>query len=122
MTEHHGLTNLYEPKTIARHEVALSLEDVVAAASYVLPESGNFFMIHKPFRLAEIFRVMKEYRIEPKRIRFVHPYVEKEPTMVLVEGIKGGRERVIIEPPLIMYKEQNIYSDEIYRIYGKRTL
>lgn len=122
MTENHGLTNLYEPKTIARHEVALSLEDVVAAASYVLPESGNFFMIHKPFRLAEIFRVMKEYRIEPKRIRFVHPYVEKEPTMVLIEGLKGGRERVIIEPPLIMYREQNIYSDEIYRIYGKKTL
>ena len=122
MTEHHGLTNLYEPKTIARHEVALSLEDVVAAASYVLPESGNFYMIHKPFRLAEIFRVMKEYRIEPKRIRFVHPYVEKEPTMVLIEGLKGGRERVIIEPPLIMYGERNIYSDEIYRIYGKKTL
>lgn len=79
-------------------------------------------MIHKPFRLAEIFRVMKEYRIEPKRIRFVHPYVEKEPTMVLIEGLKGGRERVIIEPPLIMYRERNIYSDEIYRIYGKKTL
>lgn len=117
MTENHGLINLYEPKTIARHEVALSLEDVIAAAGYVLPESGSFFMIHKPFRLAEIFRVMKQYRIEPKRMRLVHPYVDKEPTMVMVEGLKGGRERITIEPPLIIYKEKNVYSDEIYGIY-----
>lgn len=117
MTENHGLINLYESKTIARHEVALSLEDVIAAAGYVLPESGSFFMIHKPFRLAEIFRVMKQYRIEPKRMRLVHPYVDKEPTMVMVEGLKGGRERITIEPPLIIYKEKNVYSDEIYGIY-----
>lgn len=119
MTEHHGLTNLYEPKTIARHEVMMSLEDVIAAAEYVLPESGNFFMIHKPFRLAEIFQVMKAHHLEPKRMRLVHPNIEKEPTMVLIEGLKGGRERITVEPPLVIYKEQNVYHDEIYRIYGK---
>lgn len=119
MTEHHGLTNRYEPKMIARHEIALSLSDVIAAASYVLPENGSFFMIHKPFRLAEIFKVMKEHHLEPKRMRLVHPYVEKEPTMVLIEGLKGGRERIKVEPPLIVYKEPNLYSDEIYRVYGK---
>ncbi len=117
MTENHGLRNRYEPKTIARHEVALSLEDVIAGASYVLPESGSFFMIHKPFRLAEIFRVMKKYHIEPKRMRLIHPYVDKEPTMVLVEGLKGGRERITIEPPLVIYKEKNVYTDEVYEIY-----
>lgn len=122
MTEHHGLQNLYEPKTIARHEVALCLEDVIAGASYVLPENGNFFMIHKPFRLAEIFKQMKEYHIEPKRMRLVHPYVDKEPTMVLIEGLKGGKERITIEPPLILYQEPGIYSDEIYKIYGKSQL
>lgn len=122
MTEHHGLTNLYEPKTIARHEVALCLEDVIAAADYILPESGSFFMIHKPFRLAEIFKVMKQYRIEPKRMRLVHPYVDKEPTMVLIEGTKGGKERITVEPPLIIYQAPKIYSDEIYRVYGKSRL
>jgi tRNA1Val (adenine37-N6)-methyltransferase len=122
MTEHHGLQNYYEPKTIARHEVALSLEDVIRGAAYVLPESGNFFMIHKPFRLAEIFKVMKEAHIEPKRMRLVHPYVDKEPTMVLLEGAKGGRERIRIEPPLIMYQSPGVYSDEIYQVYGKATL
>lgn len=119
MTEHHGLKNFYEPKTIARHEVALSLRDVIAAASYALPQNGSFFMIHKPFRLAEIFKVMKEYHLEPKRMRLVHPYVDKEPTMVLMEGLKGGRERITIEPPLIVYKEPNVYTEEIYKIYEK---
>ena len=119
MTDNHGLKNVYEPKTIARHEVALSLEDVIALASYVLPESGNFFMIHKPFRLAEIFDVMKTYHIEPKRMRLIHPYVDKEPTMVMIQGTKGGKSRITIEPPLIIYQSPNVYSEEIHRIYGK---
>lgn len=118
MTEHHGLTNYFEPKTIARHEVTLSLEDVIAGASYVLPQNGSLFMIHKPFRLAEIFSVMKKYHIEPKRMRLVHPYLDKEPTMVLIEGLKGGKERITIEPPLIVYQEPNVYTKEIYEIYG----
>ena len=84
-----------------------------------MPVSGTFYMIHKPFRLAEIFRVMKQYHIEPKRMRLVHPYVDKEPTMVLIEGLKGGKERITIEPPLIVYKEPNVYTEEIYEIYGK---
>lgn len=117
MIENHGLENGYEPKTIARHEVLLTLEDVIAAASYVLPEKGSFYMVHKPFRVTEIIRVMKDYHLEPKRIRFVHPYVDKEPNMVLIEGVKGGKERVIIDAPLIVYKEKNVYTDEIYKIY-----
>lgn len=119
MTDNHGLKNVYEPKTIARHEVALSLEDVISLASYVLPESGNFFMIHKPFRLAEIFYMMKEYHIEPKRMRLIHPYVDKEPTMVMIQGTKGGRQRITVEAPLIVYSEPQVYSEEIHRIYGK---
>jgi tRNA1Val (adenine37-N6)-methyltransferase len=119
MTEKHGLQNEYEPKTIARHEVTVTLADVVGAASYVLPESGRFYMIHKPFRTAEIFRIMKQFQLEPKRIRFVHPYVDKEPTMVLIEGRKGGRERITVEPPMIIYQEPHVYSEEIHRIYGK---
>lgn len=119
MTDNHGLKNVYEPKTIARHEVALSLEDVISLASYVLPESGNFFMIHKPFRLAEIFCRMREYHIEPKRMRLIHPYVDKEPTMVMIQGTKGGRQRITVEAPLIVYSEPQVYSEEIHRIYGK---
>ena len=79
MTDNHGLKNIYEPKTIARHEVAISLEDVISLAGYVLPESGNFFMIHKPFRLAEIFQMMKKYNIEPKRMRLIQPWIKSLP-------------------------------------------
>ncbi|MCR5702650.1 MAG: tRNA1(Val) (adenine(37)-N6)-methyltransferase [Lachnospiraceae bacterium] len=117
MTDNHGIKNLYEPKTIARHEVALCLEDVIALADYVLPVGGDFFMIHKPFRLAEIFDVMKKHHIEPKRMRLIHPYVDKEPTMVMVHGTKGGKSRITIEPPLIVYKDKNVYTDEIHEIY-----
>lgn len=118
MINQHGLKNEFEPKTIARHEVTVTLDDVVSAASHVLKQNGYFYMIHKPFRLAEIFRVMKEYHIEPKRMRMVQPYQDKEPTMVLVEGVKGAKERIIVEPPLIVYKDVNEYTDEIYQIYG----
>lgn len=119
MTDHHGLKNLYEPKTIARHEVTLSLEDVIAAANYVMPENGTFYMIHKPFRLAEIFQVMKQYRLEPKRMRLIQPYVDKEPTMVMVEGLKGGKQRITIEPSLIIYEAPGVYTQEIYEQYNK---
>ena len=119
MTDHHGLKNLYEPKTIARHEVAMCLSDVISLASYVLPESGNFFMIHKPFRLAEIFYMMKQYHIEPKRMRLVHPYVDKEPTMVLIQGTKGGRQRITVEAPLIIYERPQVYTGEILKMYGE---
>jgi tRNA1(Val) A37 N6-methylase TrmN6 len=98
--------------------VALNLEDVISLASYVLPVHGNFFMIHKPFRLAEIFDVMTKYHLEPKRMRLVQPYIDNEPTMVMIQGTKGGKSRITIEPSLIVYKEPNVYTDEIHQIYG----
>lgn len=75
-------------------------------------------MVHRPFRLAEIFCKMTEYRIEPKRMKLVYPYVDKEPNMVLIEGLRDGRPRLTVEKPLIVYREQGVYSDEIYDIYG----
>ncbi len=105
MLGQHGLQNENEAKTIARHEVLCTLDDILRECSKLLQESkGRFYMIHKPFRLAEILLKMNNYKIEPKRIQFIHPYVDKEPTMVLIEGIKGGKSRVKIEPPIIMYK------------------
>ena len=68
--------------------------------------------------LAEIMSKMVEYKIEPKRMRLVYPYIDKEPNMVLIEGLRGGKSRVTVEKPLIVYKEQGVYTDEIYDIYG----
>lgn len=117
MTNQHALQNDYEPKTIARHEVLCTLEDVVAAAAKLLVPGGRFYMIHKPFRLPEIISVMKEYRIEPKELRMIHPYVDKEPTMVLIGGVRGGRPMMKVAPPLVLYKEKNVYTGEVYKIY-----
>ncbi|MCI7182254.1 MAG: tRNA1(Val) (adenine(37)-N6)-methyltransferase [Schaedlerella sp.] len=105
MIDNHGLKNCGDARTIARHEVLCTLEDILRESSRILEESkGRFYMIHKPFRLAEIMLKMCSYRIEPKRIQFVHPYIDKEPTMVLIEGMKGGKSRVKVEPPIIMYQ------------------
>lgn len=77
-------------------------------------------MVHRPFRLPEILAQMAAYRIEPKRMRLVHPYVDKEPNMVLIEGLKGGNPRMQVEPPLIVYQKDGSYTDELLRIYGVR--
>lgn len=75
-------------------------------------------MVHRPFRLAEIFSKMVAYHIEPKRMRLVYPFVDKEPNMVLIEGLRGGKSRLTVEKPLIVYKERGVYMPEIYDIYG----
>ena len=115
----HGLTGENRAKTIARHETLCSLEDVIAQASRLLNEHGRFYMVHRPFRLAEIFHVMIQYKIEPKRMRLVHPYVEKEPNLVLIEGSRGGKSRITVEKPLIVYEKPGVYTNEILEIYGR---
>ena len=75
-------------------------------------------MIHRPFRLTEILTKMHEYKIEPKRIQFIHPYIDKEPNMVLIEGLHGGKSRLTVEKPLVVYKAPGVYTEEIYEIYG----
>ena len=119
MTHEHGLENAYEPKNIARHEILCNLEDVVRAAARLVKPGGSFFMIHKPFRLAEIFGMLMQYKLEPKRMRLIYPYVEKEPTMVMIEAVRGGRSRIKIEPPLIVYQEKGVYTEEVRRMYGQ---
>ncbi len=118
MIGNHGLKNDNEAKTIARHEILCDLEDVLRESSRILKTHGRFYMVHRPFRLAEILGKMSEYRLEPKRMRLVYPYIDKEPNMVLIEGLKDGRARMTVEKPLIVYREPGIYMPEIYDIYG----
>lgn len=118
MIGQHGLQNPDAAKAIARHEVLCTLEDVVRESAKVLRPGGRFFMVHRPFRLSEIFGCMTQYGIEPKRMRLVYPFVDKEPNMVLIEGMRGAKKRMTVEKPLIVYKEQGKYTDEIYEIYG----
>ncbi len=114
----HGLTSANEAKTIARHEVCCTLDDVLRESASLLVPGGRLYMVHRPFRLAEILSKMVACGLEPKRMKLVYPYVDREPNMVLLEGLKGGKSRMTVEKPLIVYREQNVYTDEIYEIYG----
>ena len=89
----------------------------MAAAAKVLKPQGRFYMIHRPHRLTDIMVHLRQYKLEPKRIRFVQPYADKEPTMVLVEAARGGKPWVKIDAPLVIYKAPNEYTEEIYEIY-----
>lgn len=116
--ENSGILNEDDALTIARHEVTLNLEDVIKAAAYSLKDHGRFYMIHRPERLADIMILMRAYHIEPKELRMVYPNVNKPPTMILVEGRKGGNAFLKVLEPLFIYDLDGTYSDEIRRIYG----
>ena len=118
MTGNHGLTNQNQAKAIARHEILCNLEDVIRESAKILKPQGRFYMVHRPFRLAEIINFMHQYGLEPKRMQLVHPFIDKEPNMVLIEGLRGGKPRITVEKPLIVYQKPGVYTDEIYDIYG----
>lgn len=118
MIEKHGLVNPDNAKMIARHEICCTLDDVAGQTARLLKFGGRFYMVHRPFRMAEIFCTLVKYNLEPKRMRLVYPYVDKEPNMVLIEALKGGNSRITCEPPLIVYKKPGVYTQEIYDIYG----
>lgn len=115
-----GIVSSTDPVMIARHEILCSLEDIVRVSSIILEPYGKLTMIHRPERLADILYLMRKYKIEPKRLRFVHPMPEKTATMILVEGAYCGKPKLFLDPPLYVYKEQNIYSDEILHIYNRK--
>lgn len=118
MIGQHGLQNPYMAKAIARHEILCTLEDVVSQTAKVLKDRGRFYMVHRPFRLVEIFQVLSRYKLEPKRMQLVYPFKDREPNMVLIEALKGGNSRITVEKPLIVYEKPGVYTEEILKIYG----
>lgn len=118
MTAQHGLINGDLDKAAARHELLCALEDVVKQAARALKPRGRFYMVHRPFRMAEIIRTLSDYKLEPKRIQLVHPFINKEPNMILIECMKGANPRVTVEPPLIVYQEPGVYTKELLETYG----
>ena len=113
----HGLRNPDRPKAIARHEILCTLEDVVSQAAKLLKDRGRFYMVHRPFRLAEIMNVLTKYKLEPKRMQLVYPYIDREPNMVLIEALKGGNSRITVERPLIVYEKPGVYTEAILELY-----
>ncbi|WP_035172185.1 tRNA1(Val) (adenine(37)-N6)-methyltransferase [Caldanaerobius polysaccharolyticus] len=108
-----------DERAIARHEILCTLDDIIKAANTLLKYRGKFAMVHLPERLPEIMCAVKKYSLEPKRMRLVYPYSQSPPSLMLLECIKGGNPQLNILPPLVVYREDGSYTDEILDIYGK---
>ncbi len=118
MIGRHGLTNPESPKAIARHEIECTFEDVARVSERLLKPNGHFYLVHRPFRLSEILCTLTAHHLEPKRMRLVYPFADREPNMVLIEAIRGAKPRMTVEKPLIIFKEKDVYTDEIRELYG----
>ena len=118
MNDAHGLKNPTEVKAISRHEVLCTLEDVIREGTKVLKPGGRMYMVHRPHRLMEILGTMKSFKLEPKRMKFVHPFQDRDANMVLIEAVRGGGSWMKVEPPVIVYESPGVYTEEIYRVYG----
>jgi len=112
--------NKNEHYAIARHEIYCTLEDVIRVSGQLVRPGGKVALVHRPGRFLEIVELMRKYKIEPKRIRFVYPKLGKEANTLLIEGTKDGKPDLKILPPLIVYRDNNEYTEEVHEIlYGK---
>lgn len=117
MNENHGIVNPESHKAIARHEILCTLEDIIRESSKLLKMRGRLYMVHRPQRLIEIFDTMTRYKLEPKRVRMIHPYADKDANMVLIEAIKGAGAFMKVEKPLIVYEKDGSYTKELLKGY-----
>ena len=113
-----GVKNTTDAKMIARHEILVSLDDLVRETSALLKDGGRCYYVHRPFRLVDIFSKMRENKVEPKRLRLVYPQIDKEPVLALIEGRKNGGDELKVEKPLVLYNSDGTYSDEMRENYG----
>lgn len=113
-----ALVNPDENFALSRHEIACNIEDIISISAYLLKPLGKIYLVHRPDRLVDIIYTMRQYNIEPKYIRFVQAKINKKPNLLLIEGVKGAKADLKFYDPLIVYKEDGSYVDEIYKIYG----
>jgi tRNA1Val (adenine37-N6)-methyltransferase len=113
-----GRLSVGEEKAVARHEIRLRLSDLAEAASHLLKAKGRFFMIFHPERTLELVDTLRQNRLEPKRMRFVHNDAGAPSKIILVEAVKEGRAGIRIDKPLFIYKKKGLYTDEVKEMYG----
>ena len=114
-----GLKNTSESKLISRHEVKCTLEDIIKKSYIILKDLGQFYMVHRAERLVDIMFLLRNNKLEPKEIRFVHSKQNEKPNLVLIKAVKNAKEFLKIDKPLIIYNDNGSYTDEILKIYGK---
>ena len=112
-----GFLSPSDKKAIARHEITINIDDVARIASYLLKFGGYFSIIHRTERLCDVICAMRKYKLEPKRIRFIHSYANSAPKLFLIEGISGAKSALKISEPLVIYGENGEYTDEVSRLY-----
>lgn len=116
-----GLKNQNEAKTIARHETVGSLEDFVMCASRILKDRGDFYLVHRPARLVDLFSACRSWKLEPKEMRLVAPQKGETPNLVLLHCVKNGGIELKFLENLYIYQEKGVYSNEIQQIYERFT-
>ncbi|MEF9952318.1 MAG: tRNA1(Val) (adenine(37)-N6)-methyltransferase [Clostridium sp.] len=114
-----GLLNPTDKKAISRHEILITLDDIILSASKVLQSGGKLYMIHRPERLEHIILSLNKHKFAPRRLRFVHPKEGKSPTMLLIEAVRSGGDFLTIDSPLYVYNLDGSYTEEINKIYGR---
>lgn len=114
-----GITNENEKKIISRHEISASLEDFIKISKDLLKDKGEFYMLHRPERLVDIFELMRKYKIEPKILKMVYSYKNKEPKLILIKGVKNAKPFLKVESNLYIYEDTGKYTKEILKIYNK---
>lgn len=115
-----GVKNEDEKQMISRHEVKCTLEDIIEKGAKLLKDRGEFYMVHRAERLVDIMCILREYRLEPKNVRFVHSRANKKPNLILVKAIKYANPFLKIDKPLVIYDENGEYTDEINKIYNRK--
>ncbi|MBR3614451.1 MAG: tRNA1(Val) (adenine(37)-N6)-methyltransferase [Clostridia bacterium] len=115
-----GVKSLDKKQLISRHEVECTLEDVIEKSSILLKDLGEFYMVHRAERLVDIMCLLRKYKMEPKDIRFVHSKINEKPSLILVRAVRGAKEFLKIDVPLVIYKEDGEYTEEILQIYDKK--
>lgn len=119
MNQTHGIVNPTKPKAIARHEILCNFEDIAREASKLLKPKGRLYLVHRPRRLMDLLCTLRKYHLEPKRMRYIHPFKEEEANMVLIEALHNGGVQMRVESPLIVYDEPGKYTQEVLQIYGE---
>ena len=104
-------------KSIARHEIAITLEEIIEKASFLLKNKGKFGLVHRTERLDDVIILLKKYNIEPKKIQFIYPKIDKPSNLFLLEGVKNTGKEIKVLKPLIVHDKKNNYSQEIKEIF-----
>lgn len=119
MTLKEGKPSPHRHIAIARHEVAATLQDVIKTARALLCFGGRFYMVYRTIRITDALYTLREQGLEPKTIRFIHPQAQKAPNLFLIMAQKGGGPGVKMMSPLIVYRDDGGYTEEIKQIYGQ---